>query len=286
MSSSPITFITGATGFIGSHVVKNALAAGTRVRLSVRKEEQIETLKQLFSAKPDQLEFVVIPDISNPEAFEGKLDGVEHVLHLASPMPGTGEDFKSDYLKPAVEGTESILKAAKASSSVKRVVVTSSVLAVIPLGQMNASDLHIKGELMLLEGLIKNHSRLVFLADSISPNRGPRSRPQGRPQHGLARRLRRPRREVPCIQDPRPPSHGSLDEREQPQLLTRHHTPYIRARPQSHPEIRRRHQRYQRSLLGYAASRQAAVPAYRRRRSRCCGCSSQSCDGFFERTDY
>jgi uncharacterized protein YbjT (DUF2867 family) len=38
--SSPITFITGATGFIGSHVVKDALAAGTRVRLSVRKEEQ------------------------------------------------------------------------------------------------------------------------------------------------------------------------------------------------------------------------------------------------------
>ena len=147
--SSPITFITGATGFIGSHVVKNALAAGTRVRLSVRKEEQVETLKQLFSAEPNQLEFVVIPDISKPEAFKGKLDGVEHVLHLASPMPGKGEDFQSDYLKPAVEGTESVLEAAKASSSVKRVVVTSSVLSVIPLGQMNATDLHIKGESML-----------------------------------------------------------------------------------------------------------------------------------------
>lgn len=145
--SSPITFITGATGFIGSHVVKNALAAGTRVRLSVRKEEQIQTLKQLFSAEPNQLEFVVIPDISNSEAFEGKLDGVEHVLHLASPMPGKGVDFQSDYLKPAVEGTVSILQAAKASRSVKRVVITSSVLAVIPLGQMNATDLHIKGEL-------------------------------------------------------------------------------------------------------------------------------------------
>lgn len=149
MSSSPITFITGGTGFIGSHVVKNALAAGTRVRLSVRKEEQIQTLNQLFSAGPNQLEFVVIPDISNPEAFKGKLDDVEHVLHLASPMPGKGEDFKLDYLKPAVEGTVSILEAAKASSSVKRVVVTSSVLAVIPLGKINATDLHIKGELAL-----------------------------------------------------------------------------------------------------------------------------------------
>ena len=153
--SSPITFITGATGFIGSHVVKSALAAGTHVRLSVRKEEQIQTLKQLFSAKPGQLDFVIISDISNPEAFEDKLNDVEYVLHLASPMPGKGQDFKSDYLKPAVEGTVSILKAAKASGSVKRVVVTSSVLAVIPLGQMNATDLHIKGELVLLEAVFK-----------------------------------------------------------------------------------------------------------------------------------
>jgi len=151
--SSPITFITGATGFIGSHVVKNALAAGTRVRLSVRKEEQIASLKELFSSGSDQLEFVVIPDISHSEAFEGKLDDVEYILHLASPMPGKGEDFKSDYLKPAVEGTVSILKAAKAASSVKRVVVTSSVLACIPLGQMNATDLHIKGELLSCKGL-------------------------------------------------------------------------------------------------------------------------------------
>jgi nucleoside-diphosphate-sugar epimerase len=165
MSSSPITFITGATGFIGSHVVKNALASGTRVRLSVRKEEQIQTLKQLFSAEPSQLEFVVIPDISNPEAFKGKLDDVKHVLHLASPMPGKGEDFQSDYLKPAVEGTVSVLKAAKASSSVKRVVVTSSVLAVIPLGKMNATDLHIKGESALSGKSGQKITRFVFLAD-------------------------------------------------------------------------------------------------------------------------
>lgn len=143
--SPPITFITGATGFIGSHVVQNALAAGTRVRLSVRKEEQIHTLKHLFAAEPNQLESVVVPDIASPEAFTGKLEGVEYVIHIASPMPGKGQDFQSDYLKPAVQGTVAILQAAKAARSVKRVVVTSSVLALIPLGKMNATDLHIKG---------------------------------------------------------------------------------------------------------------------------------------------
>jgi nucleoside-diphosphate-sugar epimerase len=151
---SPTLFITGATGFIGSHVVKNALASGHRVRLSVRKEEQIRNLKKIFSSDSSQLDFAVIPDISKAEAFEGKLDGVEHVIHLASPMPGKGDDFKEDYLKPAVEGTLSILKAAKASSSVKRVVVTSSFLAVVPLGSMNATDLKLKGTSMISEEYI------------------------------------------------------------------------------------------------------------------------------------
>jgi nucleoside-diphosphate-sugar epimerase len=151
---SPTLFITGATGFIGSHVVKNAIAAGHRVRLSVRKEEQIENLKKIFSSDSSQLDFAVIPDISKVEAFEGKLDGIEHVIHLASPMPGKGDDFKEDYLKPAVEGTLSILKAAKASSSVKRVVVTSSFLAVVPLGSMNATDLKLKGKSIALDEYI------------------------------------------------------------------------------------------------------------------------------------
>lgn len=145
---SPIIFITGATGFIGSHVVKTTLAAGYRVRLSVRKEEQIASLQQLFQSSSARLETVVIPDMSKKEAFEGKLDDVHYVFHLASPMPGKGNYFKSDYLKPAVEGTVSLLNAAKASSTVKRVVVTSSILACMPLGKSNDKGLHIKGELV------------------------------------------------------------------------------------------------------------------------------------------
>lgn len=78
-------------------------------------------------------------------------------------MPGKGDDFNVDYLKPAVEGTVSILRAAKASSSVKRAVVTSSVLACIPLGRMNATDLHIKGESTPAKTL--THRLTTFLTD-------------------------------------------------------------------------------------------------------------------------
>lgn len=153
MPSSTI-FITGATGFIGSQVVKAALDAGHHLRLSVRKEEQIQSLKELFGSKSASIDFALIPDISKPDAFHGQFDGVDHVFHLASPMPGKGDDFESDYLKPAVQGTEALLNAAKAAPNVKRVVVTASLLSLIPLGTMNATDLHIKGKRTCLRGYL------------------------------------------------------------------------------------------------------------------------------------
>lgn len=139
-------FITGATGFIGSWVTKVALHAGYHVRLSVRDEAQIERLATLFSSSRNQLDFVVIQDISEASAFKGRMHGVDYIIHLASPMPGKGDEFKRDYLRPAVDGTTAILHAASASSSVKRVVVTSSMLACIPLGLMNESGIHVHGE--------------------------------------------------------------------------------------------------------------------------------------------
>ncbi|EKG12658.1 NAD-dependent epimerase/dehydratase [Macrophomina phaseolina MS6] len=143
--SSHLIFITGSTGFIGSQVVSAALKAGHRVRLSVRKQEQIQKLKSLFAAHADKLDFVVIPDITKPDAFDGSLAGVDYIFHLASPMPGKGSDFKADYVAPAVQGTESMLNAAKAEKSVKRVIIVSSFLAVVPLGKMNDSSLHVTG---------------------------------------------------------------------------------------------------------------------------------------------
>ncbi|KAI6802859.1 NAD(P)-binding protein [Hortaea werneckii] len=137
-------FLTGATGFIGSYVLHDCLKAGYKVRVSVRKEEQAESLKHHFASHAGELDFIVIPDISTQEAFGNALNDVDYVLHIASPMPGKGDDFKTDYLRPAMDGTHAILSAARASNTVKRVIITSSVLANIPLGDMNATDLHVK----------------------------------------------------------------------------------------------------------------------------------------------
>lgn len=134
--SGPIIFITGATGFIGAHVVTQALAAGYHVRLSVRKEAQISSLRKLFSSDPANLDFIVVPDFTTPNAFDEALYGVTYIFHLASPMPGKGDDFQNDYVAPAVDGTIALLDAAKNVSSIKRVIIVSSILALVPLGAL------------------------------------------------------------------------------------------------------------------------------------------------------
>jgi nucleoside-diphosphate-sugar epimerase len=137
-------FITGSTGFIGSHVIDVALKAGYRVRLSVRKDTQITLLKSIFPT--GKLEFVIVPDISQRDAFQGLLDDVDYIFHLASPMPGKGQDIQKDYVEPAVNGTESILLAASRYPRVKKVVIMSSLLSIIPMGAIQKPGIFISGK--------------------------------------------------------------------------------------------------------------------------------------------
>ncbi|KAK4223279.1 putative reductase [Podospora fimiseda] len=169
MTASRI-FITGGTGFIGSHVVSDALKAGHHLLLSVRRDAQADEITARFSEYASQLEFVTIPDIGDKEAIHAALANkdITYILHIASPMPGKGEDFKTEYLAPAVQGTEAILNVANTTPSIKRVVIVSSILSLMPLGGMTTPGLE-----------VKTGTNLSLLADEDMPF------PPGRPGHGL-----------------------------------------------------------------------------------------------------
>jgi nucleoside-diphosphate-sugar epimerase len=143
--SKKLLLITGATGFIGSHVLDRAIKAGYNIRLTVRKAAQINELKQLFPSASNQLDFIAVPNITVPDAFNKAVNGVDYVLHLASPMPLKGEDLQQDYVDPAVKGTLSILNGALQSTSVKRVTIMASVLSIMPMGGLAMKGLVLKG---------------------------------------------------------------------------------------------------------------------------------------------
>lgn len=157
--ASNLIFITGATGFIGSQTVNAALAAGYRVRLAIRRKEQEHDIRRWAVGSKDSLEFRHVPDLQKASSFKGLLDDVDFIFHLASPMPGKGDDLKKDYVQPAVAGTTAILEAALESKTLKFVIVMSSILALIPVGAMAKPPVHPKG--MLLPTLT-NETRTDF----------------------------------------------------------------------------------------------------------------------------
>lgn len=125
-------FVSGATGFIAQHIVKQLLAENFKVVGTVRSQEKADKLLKLFNT--DKLQLEIVSDLIAPGAFDAALEkhpDVSVFLHTASPVLFGGKDPEKDFLVPAIEGTKSALKAIqKHGHNVKRVVLTSSFAAV------------------------------------------------------------------------------------------------------------------------------------------------------------
>ncbi|KAF6840629.1 3-beta hydroxysteroid dehydrogenase [Colletotrichum plurivorum] len=139
-----LILLTGATGFVGFKTLVKALEAGYRVRCAVRSMSGIEKIlatPSIQSLKPsdEHLSWAIVPDITLAGAYDDAVKGVKYIVHCASPVPklrpdsrhGTVEEI---YINPAVLGVIGILEsaAAQAADTVKRVVITSSIVAVMP----------------------------------------------------------------------------------------------------------------------------------------------------------
>lgn len=126
--------ITGVTGHIGFRVLVVSLQQGYKVRATTRRPEQADKLKKTASLQPylDSIEFVQVADITAANAYNEAIKGVAAVIHVASPIPlrlGWGDgDIQQILYDPAEKGTTRVLEAAVQASSVRRVVITSSVV--------------------------------------------------------------------------------------------------------------------------------------------------------------
>ncbi|KAF8332666.1 D-lactaldehyde dehydrogenase [Cantharellus anzutake] len=123
--------VTGASGFISAHVCRVALEHGYHVIGTVRSKSKGDYLDNLFREYGARFRYVVVEDIVKPSVFDDHVKGIDAVLHTASPFHFRANDPK-ELIDPAVHGTTGILKSIfKNGPNVKRVVITSSVAAVI-----------------------------------------------------------------------------------------------------------------------------------------------------------
>jgi len=134
-----LILITGATGHLGFRVLVSALEAGYHVRAAIRSQSKADKILATPSIKKlnpgNKLEFVSVPDMLAHGAYSEAIKGATYAIHVASPITSAykeGDDMEKVFIEPAVEGTLNILKAAEGEADVKRVVITSSTVAIIP----------------------------------------------------------------------------------------------------------------------------------------------------------
>ncbi|WBW75624.1 flavonol reductase/cinnamoyl-CoA reductase family protein [Schizosaccharomyces osmophilus] len=129
MSNQQLALVTGVSGFIGAHVAVCLLNEGYRVRGTVRSMEKANELVHLNPGLKDKIEFAIVKDIVDLSALKDAVKECDYVCHVASPVLVDVHDNKTELLDPAINGTLRVLEAAASEPKVKRVVITSSFVA-------------------------------------------------------------------------------------------------------------------------------------------------------------
>lgn len=123
-----LVLVTGANGYLGSVAVKTLLLEGYRVRGTVRDMQKHSWMQDYFGP---EFSLVEVRDMTAAGAFVSAVDGVDGILHMAANVaPGPHDEAAVD---EGAQAATSLLSAAHASASVKRVVLTSSVAACLTI---------------------------------------------------------------------------------------------------------------------------------------------------------
>ena len=124
--------VTGATGYVAGWLVKKLLDEGHTVHAAVRdpdNEEKLRFLNEIAPDAPGSIRYFAA-DLLEPGSYAEAMAGCELVFHTASPFTTAVDDPVEELIEPATEGTRNVLEQASSTSTVRRVVVTSSCAAI------------------------------------------------------------------------------------------------------------------------------------------------------------
>jgi len=154
-------FVTGATGFLGSHVARVLAEQGAELRLLVRPTSDLRNLEGL---KADR----VVGDLRDAASIEKALSGCDVVFHVVADyrLWVRGRD-SSEMYRSNVEGTRAVLEAAR-KQGVRRVVYTSSVATMGFTSGTNNGKVADEQSPVGLADMIGHYKRSKFMAEQVA----------------------------------------------------------------------------------------------------------------------
>jgi dihydroflavonol-4-reductase len=151
-----LAFVTGATGFVGSHVARVLHENGAELRLLVRPTSNPKNIEALHAER-------ALGDLRDPASLDKAMSGCDTVFHVAADyrlwIRDPGQMYSSN-----VEGTRAILDAAR-KNGVRRVVYTSSVATMGFTSNGHPAD---EDSPVSLDQMIGHYKRSKFMAEQVA----------------------------------------------------------------------------------------------------------------------
>ena len=146
-------FLTGATGFVGSHVARALAAHGCELRLLVRRTSRLENLEGIHAD-------IVVGDLMTPDSLRPAICGCDALMHVAADYRLWVRDPDAMY-SANVTGTRELLRIAR-EEQVPRVVYTSSVAT---MGFRSDGTIVDEMTPVSLANMVGHYKRSKFLAE-------------------------------------------------------------------------------------------------------------------------
>ena len=153
-------FVTGATGFVGSHVARALAEQGAELRLLMRPTSRTDNITDLRAE-------VALGDLRDSESLRNTMTGCEFVFHVAADYRIWVRDPDEMY-RANVEGTKAIITAAR-ESGVRRVVYCSSVAT---MGFTEKGQIVDENTPVSLDDMVGHYKRSKFLAEQVALEAG------------------------------------------------------------------------------------------------------------------
>jgi len=151
-----LVFVTGATGFLGSHVARVLVEQGACLRLLVRRNSDLRNVADLNAER-------VEGDLRDLTSIEKALAGCDALFHVAADYRLWVRDPEQMY-RANVDGTRALLEAAR-RQGVRRIVYTSSVAT---MGFGSNGTLADENSPVSLADMIGHYKRSKFMAEQVA----------------------------------------------------------------------------------------------------------------------